>query len=445
MSNDSSGSRGPVSKRERFFKLAGMTASVAGEYAKSQIKSAFQNAEEMAKDRAISHGKTGERIAATLGELKGAAMKVGQMASIGSDLLPKELTDALVKLQREAPPMPYEVIAAQIERELGLPVEQLFGRFEQRPFASASIGQVHRATLDNGREVVVKVQYPGVDESVDSDLSHLKFALRASGMVRLDKRALDSLFAELRARLVEELDYCNEADNARAFRAFHKRHPFVVVPEVIGERSSQRVLTLAFEPGDQFKDLDARGYTQEQRNLIGEHLFTMLASQIFEFRSVHADPNPANLSVRPDGSIVLYDYGCTKKISDEVVRDYRGLVVAAVAGDWEAVDRLMIALGARNPAYPPPGGEFYKGWRDIFLRPYTSAEPYAFGESKLQAEAMKLIPDFLRIVHHFNPPVELVFIDRAALGHYGNLKTIRAKGNYRGILEHYLELAASIT
>jgi predicted unusual protein kinase regulating ubiquinone biosynthesis (AarF/ABC1/UbiB family) len=203
-------------------------------------------------------------------------------------------------------------------------VEQLFGRFEQRPFASASIGQVHRATLDDGREVVVKVQYPGVDESVDSDLSHLKFALRASGMVRLDKRALDSLFVELRARLVEELDYCNEADNARAFRAFHKRHPFVVVPEVIGERSSQRVLTLAFEPGDQFKDLDARGYTQEQRDLIGRNLFTMLASQIFEFRAVHADPNPANLSVRPDGSIVLYDYGCTKKISDAVVRDYRG-------------------------------------------------------------------------------------------------------------------------
>ena len=444
MNDDRNGKQGPVSKRERFFKLAGMTASVAGEYAKSQLKSAFQNAEEMAKERALSHSRTGERIATTLGELKGAAMKVGQMASIGSDLLPKELTDALVKLQREAPPMPYEVIAAQVERELGAPVETLFRRFEQRPFASASIGQVHRATLDDGREVVVKVQYPGVDESVDSDLAHLKFALRASGLVKLDKRALDGLFGELRARLVEELDYCNEADMARAFRAYHKRHPFIVVPEVIGERSSQRVLTLKFEPGDQLKDLDARGYTQAQRDQIGEHLFTLLASQIFEFRAVHADPNPANLSVRPDGSIVLYDYGCTKKIPDAIARDYRGLIVAAVASDWEQVDRLMIALGARNPAYPSPGGDFYKSWRDIFLRPYDSGTPYVFGESKLQAEAMKLIPEFLRIVHHFNPPVELVFIDRAALGHYGNLKTIRSVGNYRPILEHYLALAADI-
>jgi predicted unusual protein kinase regulating ubiquinone biosynthesis (AarF/ABC1/UbiB family) len=121
---------------------------------------------------------SGERIAETLGELKGAAMKIGQMASIGSDILPKELSDALTKLQKEAPPMPYEVIAEQIERELGSPPELLFNAFDETPFASASIGQVHRATTDDGRDVVVKVQYPGVRSSIDSDIANVAALLR---------------------------------------------------------------------------------------------------------------------------------------------------------------------------------------------------------------------------------------------------------------------------
>jgi predicted unusual protein kinase regulating ubiquinone biosynthesis (AarF/ABC1/UbiB family) len=433
---------GPVSKGQRFFRLAGMTAAVAGEYAKSQLKTAFKGAEEIAKERAASHSRTGERIAQTLGELKGAAMKVGQMASIGSDLLPKELSDALVKLQKEAPPMPYSVIASQIERELGAPPETLFRRFDPKPFAAASIGQVHRAQTDDGREVVVKVQYPGVDDSVDSDLAHLKVALRASGLVKVDRKALNALFDELRARLREELDYCNEADNVRYFKQFHKKHPFIVIPDVVGERSSQRVLTLIYEPGDHIRDLDAKGYTQELRDKIGYNLFHLLGSQIFDLKAVHADPNPANMAVRPNGDIVLYDFGCVKRIPPTVIRDYRRLIVAAMEDRWADVDRHLIELGARNPAFEALPGSFYKPWRDLFLTPYYGEQPYSFGSSNLHQEAMRLIPEFLQIVSRFTPPVELVFIDRAALGHYGNLKTIRSRCDLLPHLRHYLDLAA---
>ncbi|MEO1268440.1 MAG: AarF/UbiB family protein, partial [Myxococcota bacterium] len=182
----------PVSKSKRFFKLAGMTASVAGNYAKSKLKSVFKNAEESARQQAESYQESGERIAKTLGELKGAAMKIGQMASVASDVLPKELSSALKSLQNEAPPMSFDVIASQIEQEFGARPEILFNHFDPEPFAAASIGQVHRAQVDDGREVVVKVQYPGVDSSVDSDLAHLKLALRASGLVKMNRKAFNS-------------------------------------------------------------------------------------------------------------------------------------------------------------------------------------------------------------------------------------------------------------
>ena len=178
-------------------KLAGMTASVATNYARGQVKGVFQDAETRAREKARSDARSGELIAQTLGELKGAAMKVGQLASVARDILPDDLMSSLSSLQRDAPPMDYDVIAAQIERELGSPPELLFQRFDRTPFAAASIGQVHRACTDDGREVVVKVQYPGVDESVDSDIMHLKLALRASGLLSMRRAA--SLRRSLRA------------------------------------------------------------------------------------------------------------------------------------------------------------------------------------------------------------------------------------------------------
>ena len=169
-------------------------------------------------------------------------MKVGQMASITKDVLPKEIGDALSALQKEAPPMSFDIIAQQIESELGAHPFHLFSRFEEKPFASASIGQVHRATTDDGREVVVKIQYPGVDGAVDSDLRHLKYTILASGLIKVSKKDFDAVITEVKARLHEELDYTNEAENVRYFRKLYGNDPNVVLPDVVGERSSQRVL-----------------------------------------------------------------------------------------------------------------------------------------------------------------------------------------------------------
>lgn len=438
---------GPVSKGRRFFKLAGMTAQVAGSYAATRIKGLFQSEADAERERNAAHELNGGRIAKTLGELKGAVMKVGQMASIASDLLPKEFADALRGLQRQAPPVGFEVIARQIEAELGAPPEVLFSRFEAQPFAAASIGQVHRATTDDGREVVVKVQYPGVDTAVDSDLAQLKFALKAGGLVKratgmnFKQQSLDEIFVEIRARLHEELDYCNEADNVRKFRELHASQPHLIVPEVVGERSSQRVLTLTFEPGDRIEDLDARGYPQEIRDRIGDNLFHAIADQLFVHRLLHADPNPGNLAFRPNGDVVLYDYGCVKAIPPKIAAAYAKTARAGLAEDYAGVDEGLRELGVRNPDGPPVEDDFYKQWRDAFAVPFLGPGLFEYASASIHEDVIRLIPAALRRMDSFQPPPEIIFIDRAIVGHYGNLKKIRARGRPLDLLQPYLERA----
>jgi predicted unusual protein kinase regulating ubiquinone biosynthesis (AarF/ABC1/UbiB family) len=434
-----------------------MTASVAGNMAVTKVRSLFQTDEDAEASRAESNRESGNLIAQTLGELKGAVMKVGQMASIAHDVLPKELSEALGKLQREAPPMDYSVIAEQVERELGAPPERLFSRFDREPFAAASIGQVHRATTDDGREVVVKVQYPGVEDAVDSDLTQLKIALRASGIVNIGREALNASFKEVRARLHEELDYTNEAENVRLFRRFHladpadpsasPRHAFMVLPEVVGERSSQRVLTLTYEPGDQLTELSGKGlagkglagkglagkglagepYTQAERDALGRNLFTMLCSQVFELGIIHADPNPGNFAFRRDGTIVLYDFGCAKRLELDIIIAYKDLIEQGIAENWDAVDDALLRLGVRRASGPRPDDEFYKRWRDTFADPFLDVAIFDYGRSTLHDEVVKLIPASLKRMASFQPATELIFLDRTVVGHYGNMRILESR------------------
>lgn len=427
----------PATGGNRFLKLAGMTASVASRYAGSKLKSIVQSADSAALARAAAHAKNGEAIARTLGELKGAVMKVGQMASIAGDILPKEITGALATLQRDAPPMSFDVIAGQVEAELGGSPDALFERFDREPFAAASIGQVHRARVD-GREVVVKVQYPGVDASADSDLAHLKVALRASGLVKVPKESLDAMFVELRDRLKEELDYARELENVRLFRAFHaERHPFVVVPEPVAERSSGRVLTLAYEPGDTLGTVRPESYSQALRDRIGENLARAFLAELFELQTVHADPNPANFAARLDGTLVLYDFGCVKRVPDEVMVPYRATLKAAVDEDYDAVDANLVKLGVRRADGPRVEAGFYKAWRDIFAEPIF-AERYDYGSTKVVDQVLAQAPKFFARMDSFQPAAQIAYVDRAIAGLFGNLRNLGVRGTFGPILLDYL-------
>ncbi len=435
--------KGPVTKGRRFLKLAGMTASVAGTYAGSKLRSAFRSPTQRDATRIETNRDIGERIAKTLGELKGAAMKLGQMASIGADVLPKEIATALKVLQKEAPPVPFDVISRMIESELGSPPEVLYRTFDKEPFASASIGQVHRAVTDDGREVVVKVQYPGVGASVDSDLAHLKMALRAGGLLKLNRKSVNSVFEEVRVHLHEELDYCNEADNVRLFGEHHESHDFVHVPEVVGERSAQRVLTLTYLAGDDISVLDERGYSQDVRNAIGCNLYRMIASQIFELTAIHADPNPANFAFRPDGSIVLYDFGCVKKMKPTIVDAIARTLRGSLFEDYDLVEQGLIELGVRTIDGPPVEVAFYKDWRDVFLRPFLCEGAFDYGQACIHEEVIKRIPSMMKRLDSFQPASEIIFLDRVLGGHYGNLRTVRSRGKFLDAVWPYLDVSPS--
>jgi predicted unusual protein kinase regulating ubiquinone biosynthesis (AarF/ABC1/UbiB family) len=428
------GSKGTIG---RMLELTGMTASVAGRYLGARLLNAFSDAERSERRLAATHAGAGARIARTLGELKGPVMKLGQLASISTDLLPREIAQALSVLRKDAPPAPFRVIAEQIEAELGAPPERLFAGFDPQPFAAASIGQVHRAVTDDGREVAVKVQYPGVGASVDADLAHVRFAFKASGAFRRRPAAFERFFEEMRARLAEELDYTHEAENARLLGAFHRRHPWLRVPRVVGERSAGRVLTLTYEAGDPIET--AAGYPREIRDLLGARILELIYSEIFAGGALHADPNPANLGFRADGTFALYDFGSVKRFTEEEQAGLRDAVRGALDRDLERVEAGMQALGARNPDHPVLDLEVYGFWIDLMAPLFASLEPFDFGASDIHRRMISALPRFRDRAAAFRLPVGLMLLQRTNVGHYGNLRNLRSRFVPRVVIERILD------
>src|SRR5690606_16113981 len=200
---------------------------------------------------------------------------------------------------------------------LNAPVAELFTEFEETPFAAASIGQVHRAVLPSGQRVVVKVQYPDVDENCDSDLKQVRMALKIAGVLNMSKQLQEQLFHEIRQSLHDELDYIKEAHNLQVFGAFHAEDDGLIIPKVIGSHSSRRILTLTEEMGETLTV--AATWDNAIKQKIAERLFHFSAGQLFGLYRMHCDPHPGNFAFRTDGSLVAYDFvGICSYIHSEV-------------------------------------------------------------------------------------------------------------------------------
>jgi len=427
-----------TSRSGRFIKLAGMTASVAGRYASERVQSAFSSEERIEERKKVAYSKMADDIVDTLGELKGAVMKIGQIASQTQDLLPKEISVALQKLQKEAPPVKFEVIRQQIESDFSQNLEAMFSSFDEQPYAAASIGQVHRAVTKAGEEVVVKVQYPGVDRSCDSDLKQLKLTLKLGGLLKMPKKSVDALFDEIKERLHEELDYQLEAKNLKKFRDFHKHDKTVIVPMVIENLSSKKVLTLEYVPGDHIEDLKTQNYSKEMINTLGVSLFTLLAEQLFVFQQIHGDPHPGNFAFRKDGSVIVYDFGCVKTLKPEIVQAYKDAINASLDEDYAHLDDALIRLGARVQSKASPGSDYYKVWRNIFFEPFLSEQDFDFECASLHLDAAKQTPLFFKHLSHFKPPVDSLYIDRMISGHYWILKSMGVSVSFKALLSSYI-------
>ncbi len=432
------------SSGKRFMKLAGMTASIAGKAAKNSLRHLSSDEEKRIQARSELMQDVGVQIADTLGEMKGAVMKVGQIASQYKDVFPPEVATALEKLQKDAPAMPYAQIKTQVERELGDDIDKLFTAFETEPFAAASIGQVHKATLPSGQKVVVKVQYPDVDKNCDSDLKQVRMALKIAGVLNMSRELQDQLFNEIRQSLHDELDYIKEANNLRVFGAFHADDDGLIIPKVISSHSTKRILTLTEEMGEPLAV--AATWDNEIKRKIAARLFHFSAGQLFELYRMHCDPHPGNFAFREDGSVIAYDFGGVRSYSDSEVQLFRRFARHAIKSDVTALEQDLIALDIRREDDKDVPGEFYEQWLQIGLKPLSIA-PYHtgsfdFGSSQVHHEAINQMRTSLKYFGQFQPSATTMMLDRTVSGQYWNLVNLGVEIDLSPMVFDYIDMPA---
>jgi len=350
----SEGSKIPKGRVRRSAKLGSIVGVQGARYAGTKATNVGRS-EEASKERLEQrHLETAMKMVGALGQMKGAAMKLGQFASfIDTEFIPDEYREIyqeqLAKLRTDAPAMPWEKVEKVLAEEYdGEPLSELFAEFEQEAFAAASIGQVHRAELLDGRIVAVKIQYPGIAEALDADLRN------AGTIVRLARALAPGLDAkeiakELRERVMEELDYEYEAQNQRTFSRAYRDHPFIYVPEVITRLSRRRVLVTELVEGLDFEQVKALSH--EERSRFGEIVFRGSFGSIYHLQHFNADPHPGNYILLADGRVAFLDFGMTKKLDHEQIVLEQRAFDAASRDDPEDFRKALHDLGfIKNPS-----------------------------------------------------------------------------------------------
>ena len=421
----------------RSARVARLGARVGSTYASTAARKVFASAErrvELDREREL---RTASQVASELGQMKGALMKLGQMASYLDDGLPESLRSALAQLQSNAPPMSAELASGVIESELGASPEQVFVEWDPDPIAAASIGQVHRAiAIDPAtgleRPVAVKVQYPGVDDAISADLRNadLLGTLLKQGFSGLQP---DEMVDEIKRRLVEELDYRLEARNQLAFRHFYRDHPFIRIPDVVRGLSTRRVLTTDLVSGSSWSDLLERD--QQERDRAGEIIFRFVFRSLYRMRAFNADPHPGNYLFGDDGTITFLDFGLVRHFDDAEMQLFTAMVKAA-AVDRDAVQyRALLEragmLYANAPVSTDDVGEYFFN----FYEPVSVDRLIEWSPSYSTRIIRHTFDRSSPIAQYATVPRSFVFIQRINLGLYALLGELGARGNYRRIAE----------
>ena len=414
--------------------LAALQLAVRGgvRYASSAPRlfaAAGEHRQQLRQDLAL---QTAEDVAATLGAMKGVLMKLGQLASYLDDGLSPAVRRTLSRLQDSVPPMSAELAARVVEEELGLPPEQAFARWDPEPIAAASIGQVHRAITHDGRAVAVKVQYPGIAEMIAADLDNVSL-LRRMLRITAPSQDVDALIAELRERVLEELDYQREAANQQLLADFYHGHPTIRVPGIVSELSTRRLVTSDLADGARFAEL--LSWPQRERDLAAETIYRFTFRSLYDIRAFNGDPHPGNYLFHGDGKVTFLDFGLVKHFTPDELRPLMDMVRhLCVDNDPEGFRESMVDAGFLLPDAPLSTDTviehmavFYQTIRVPGRR--TITEDYASSVVRSFFDLRSPVAPYVRV------PRSYVILQRINLGLFAILGQLSATADWRAIAE----------
>lgn len=415
----------PTSKVQRSAKFVKTGVKIGGNYIKHYSKKLFNpdlDKTELNEDNASD-------IYESLSELKGSALKVAQMLSMDKNLLPQAYTDKFSQSQYNAPPLSGPLIVQTFRKYFGKTPDKIYDKFNIHSSNAASIGQVHQAEL-NGKKLAVKIQYPGVGDSISSDLKLVKpFAFRLLGM---NEKELDIYMKEVEERLLEETDYELEVRRSIEFSNACAGLDNVVFPHYYPELSSRRIITMDWLEGRHLREFLQTNPPQELRNRIGQALWDFYNFQQHELRAVHADPHPGNFLITPDGKLGIIDFGCIKEMPDDFYYPFFALTSGNVMADKAETIRAFRQLEMILPGDTPQQVEFYHGMYKqmigLFAKPYMS-DHFDFGQTAFFdelygfGEKVSRMPEFkqARGVKHF------IYVNRTNFGLYNILHELKAQ------------------
>jgi predicted unusual protein kinase regulating ubiquinone biosynthesis (AarF/ABC1/UbiB family) len=418
----------PSSKVERAMRFVKTGVQIGGNYVKHYSKKIVNP--ELTRDEL--HEDNAKDVYDALSELKGSALKVAQMLSMEKNLLPRQYTNKFQMAQYSAPPLSGPLIVQTFMRSFGKSPFEIFDSFELKAANAASIGQVHKATK-NQLDLAVKIQYPGVADSIKSDLKIVKpIAFRLLG---LNEKELDKYIKEVESKLLEETDYELELSRSIQISELCAHIPNLIFTKYFKEYSSKRVLTMQWLEGLHLDDFLRTNPSQEVRNQIGQAMWDFYDFQVHTLKAVHADPHPGNFLMRADGSLGVIDFGCVKEIPEDFYFNYFGLLVEDVLKSPVAIDRIMrhmhIIHDSDSVAVQQKLSNAFVRMTNLLRRPF-SVDSFNFGDNSYVEEIYQLGEELsqmeeLRKSKEGRGSQHALYINRSYFGLYSILNLLNAE------------------
>ncbi|MCR9338296.1 ABC1 kinase family protein [Vibrio alginolyticus] len=429
----------PTHRISRFSKFASLATRVAGNVIAEGTKQIAKGNKPKAKDLLLTPQNIA-RLTDQLAHLRGAAMKLGQMLSMDAgDVLEPQLADILSRLRSNADPMPAKQLNAVMESSLGTNWKAEFLSFNFKPIASASIGQVHQAYSDAGDNLAVKVQYPGIRKSIDSDVDNVGTLLKVVGLIP-ESVDYQGLLEEAKKQLHDEADYAREAQFAIRYHDALKEHPHFVVPKIHTESCSDSVLAMEFIDGSPIEQIEH--YDQSTRDFVMHSLLELLFRELFEFKMVQTDPNFANyLYIENTRQIGLLDFGATREYSERFSTGYRQAFASVVNNDEQGLNDALEQIGFFSQTILPDQRQAILDLVKMACEPMLVDEPYDFKASGL-AQKLREAGTILSMEQEYwhTPPADALFLHRKIGGMYLLAARIGAKVNIRQLVQPYLTI-----